>query len=419
MIFTPEQSREDEVLHDRVIHKGDPWLFASNNTEDVAEWAHNLFKQAIEEKRDVYVGLKDTVIPGYDGVMKETVEEVYHQHYKAQFDALSLNYVYGLIDAQAAQIIASPPKNALWGVPDNTTGRKLYKLVECLKEHGLPFRLHQKSISRMSSGGGDQYGSFNLALPEDGIIKICIDGEELHSRVLKKGDPVILQSNEYVAIKNWMKQIFHDAISKKQEIYIGLKAQYMSYDQVFSDIIQEEYKRLLDGDYKYVPPYMVMLPSAQLRKMIVDPPMNACYPALNLDGDIFSDITAALGGSLATASSIIASPEEGGTMLFEAPHGTAPDLYQRYLESDQKEAHFNSSALFYALANALEVMGQRENNTALIHYSQVMKQALIETVDGGTITGDIKGKTLHPEKEKVVDMHGFLDAIDEKMTSIF
>ena len=106
-------------------------------------------------------------------------------------------------------------------------------------------------------------------------------------------------------------------------------------------------------------------------------------------------------------------------MLFEAPHGTAPDLYQRYLESDQKEAHFNSSALFYALANALEVMGQRENNTALIHYSQVMKQALIETVDGGTITGDIKGKTLHPEKEKVVDMHGFLDAIDEKMTSIF
>ena len=44
-----------------------------------------------------------------------------------------------------------------------------------------------------------------------------------------------------------------------------------------------------------------------------------CIPAQNLDGDIFSDISAALGGSLATASSIIESKE--GTMLYEAPMG--------------------------------------------------------------------------------------------------
>ena len=88
-----------------------------------------------------------------------------------------------------------------------------------------------------------------------------------------------------------------------------------------------------------------------------------CIPPQNLDGDIFSDIAAALGGSLATASSIIES--EDGTMLFEAPHGTAHDLYMAYLESDGKEANFNSSALLYAVANALAELAGREGNPEL------------------------------------------------------
>ena len=144
--------------------------------------------------------------------------------------------------------------------------------------------------------------------------------------------------------------------------------------------------------------------------MITDPPRNALYPAQNLDGDIFSDISAALGGSLATASSIIESKD--GTMLYEAPHGTAHDLYLKYLESDGKQAHFNSSALIYALANALETLAARESNEALGEYSSQLKEALIETVAQGKITGDLKGKTTDPQSETVVDMQGFLDAVE-------
>ena len=147
--------------------------------------------------------------------------------------------------------------------------------------------------------------------------------------------------------------------------------------------------------------------------MICDPPRNALYPAQNLDGDIFSDISAALGGSLATASSIIESKD--GTMLFEAPHGTAHDLYLRYLESDGKEAHFNSSALIYALANALETLARRESNEDLADYSGRLKRALIDTVGQGIITGDLKGKTLDPTSEQIVDMYGFLDAVERNL----
>ena len=188
----------------------------------------------------------------------------------------------------------------------------------------------------------------------------------------------------------------------------------MEYDDVFSHVITDVRRELAESGTQ-PPSFMIMRPSNQLKKMITDPPRNALYPAQNLDGDIFSDISAALGGSLATASSIIESKE--GTMLYEAPHGTAHDLYLKYLGTDGKEAHFNSSALIYALANALETLAARENNDALLEYSGKLKEALITTVAQGKITGDLKGKTTDPSAETILDMTGFLDAVESNIAA--
>mgnify|MGYP006422533519 CR=1 FL=1 len=399
-------------LHRRDVKKGDPWLLATNDIADVKAWAHRFFQRAIAEKRDAYLGLKDTVIAGYDGVMRAAIEAIYEQDYKNQFEAVGINYHYELVDAQAARIVANPPERALWGVPDNTTGRKLYKLVKQLKRYGIPVRNAHVSISRMSAGGGDQYGSFNMPAQEDGILKVVVDGEEKHARRVSQGDPILLMSNDHQAIKEWVSQVFRDASSKHKEVYFGLKREYMDYDEVFSTVIKNV-RGELAADRTSPPSFMIMRPSSQLIKMITDPPRNALYPAQNLDGDIFSDISAALGGSLATASSIIES--KSGTMLFEAPHGTAHDLYLKYLESDGKEAHFNPSALIYALANALETLGRRENNEALENYSAQLKTALKDTVGDGIVTADLKGKTTTQESETPVDMLGFLDAIEERL----
>ncbi|OUS27026.1 3-isopropylmalate dehydrogenase [Gammaproteobacteria bacterium 45_16_T64] len=405
-------SGEPVELHRRKIKKGDPWLLASNDIERVKNWANKFFTRAIAEKRDAYLGLKDTVIPGYDGVMRKTIEDIFEADYKAKFEEIGLNYHYELIDAQAARIISNPPERALWGVPENTSGRKLFKLVNTLKKYGIPDRKFSVSISRMSAGGGDQYGSFNMPVEEDGIIKITLDGEEKYARDVKKNDPIIFMANDRDAIKDWANQVFRDAARNDKEIYFGLKREYMEYDDVFSTVINEIRQELVDDNVR-PPSFMIMRPSAQLKKMITDPPRKGIYPALNLDGDIFSDISAALGGSLATASSIIESKD--GTMLYEAPHGTAHDLYLMYQESDGKTALFNSSALLYAVANALETLGEREENQALVEYSDRLKAALIETVKQGCITGDLKGKTTDPSNESVVDMYGFLDAVDRNL----
>ena len=414
LIFVGENGDPVE-LHRRVLNLGDPWLLATNDIEAVEQWAHQFFQRAIDEKRDIYLGLKDTVIPGYDGVMREAIEEIYEKHYQKKVESLGLSYHYELIDAQAARIVATPPERAIWGVPDNTTGRKLYKLVNSLKEFGMPTRKAHVSISRMSAGGGDQYGSFNLPMPEDGILKVIVDGEEKHARSIRKNDPVLFMSNDRAAIKDWVSQVFRDASRNDKDVYFGLKREYMEYDDVFSTVIAEVRKELAQADTP-PPAFMIMRPSSQLIKMITDPPRNALYPAQNLDGDIFSDISAALGGSLATASSIIQSTD--GTMLYEAPHGTAHDLYLKYLESDGKVALFNSSALLYALANALAELADREHNSELSAYADALKTALIDTVDQGIITGDIKGKTTDPDNEKIVDMNGFLDAVEQNLQRI-
>ena len=402
-------------LHRRTLDKGDPWLLASNDIQKVDDWAHQFFQRALREKKDTYVGLKDTVIPGYDGVMRQTIETIFQENYEQQFREAGINYYYELIDAQAARIVANPPERALWGVPENTSGRKLYKLVNELKTYGIPDRDTSVSISRMSAGGGDQYGSFNMAVKEDGIIKVVLDGEEMHARRVKQGDPIIFMANHREAIKDWVAQVFRDAANNDKEIYFGLKREYMEYDDVFSTVINEVRNELVEDNVQ-PPSFMIMRPSSQLKKMITDPPRKGIYPALNLDGDIFSDISAALGGSLATASSIIESRD--GTMLYEAPHGTAHDLYLRYLQTEGKEALFNSSALLYAVANALENLGQREDNQALVVYSDALKSALIETVAQGYVTADIKGKTREPDQETVVDMYEFLDQIDNNLQGL-
>lgn len=399
-------------LHRRLINKGDPWLLATNDLEAVKAWAHDFFQKAIAEKRDVYLGLKDTVIPGYDGVMREAIETIYQKEYKDQLEKAGLNYYYELIDAQAARIVANPPEKALWGVPDNTTGRKLYKLVNELKRYGIPMREAHVSIARMSAGGGDQYGSFNMAAQEDGILKVIVDGDEKHARQIKAGDPLLFMSNDREAIKDWVSQVFRDASVKDKEVYFGLKREYMEYDDVFSAVIAEVRNDLAQHDTP-PPSFMIMRPSSQLKKMITDPPRNALYPAQNLDGDIFSDISAALGGSLATASSIIESKD--GTMLYEAPHGTAHDLYLKYQESNGEVALFNSSALLYALANALGKLGEREANQVLLDYAKGLKAALIDTVGDGVITADLRGKTTRPDDETIVDMHGFLEAVESRL----
>ncbi len=77
-------------LHRRKINIGDPWLLATNDLAEVQAWARRFFKRALDENRDVYLGLKDTVIAGYDGVMRAAIEFIFGNEFKDKFEQQGL-----------------------------------------------------------------------------------------------------------------------------------------------------------------------------------------------------------------------------------------------------------------------------------------------------------------------------------------
>ena len=84
---------------------------------------------------------------------------------------------------------------------------------------------------------------------------------------------------------------------------------------------------------------------------------------------------------------------------------------------NEEKLYHSFGELIYAVANALHEIGTRESNEALVGYAGALKNALIETVDSGTITADLRGKSQAAEVV-VVDMHQFLAAVDDKLDQI-
>lgn len=78
-----------------------------NTTESISGFAHASFKMAIDKKMPMYMSTKNTILKAYDGKFKDTFQEIFDKHYKAQFDQLGIWYEHRLIDDMVAQMIKS------------------------------------------------------------------------------------------------------------------------------------------------------------------------------------------------------------------------------------------------------------------------------------------------------------------------
>jgi len=96
----------------------------------------------------------------------------------------------------------------------------------------------------------------------------------------------------------------------------------------------------------------------------------------NLFGDILSDLSAAITGSLGVAPSANLNPERDYPSLFEPVHGSAPDI------AGQGVA--NPVAAIWAAAMMLDHLGQPEAGAAL-------ETAFAEVLASGVRTRDLGG----------------------------
>jgi isocitrate dehydrogenase len=102
MTFVPENGAASQSweVYD---FEGDGVAMAMYNTdESIYGFAHSSFQMALTKKWPLYLSTKNTILKAYDGRFKDIFEEVYQQHYKADFDANSMIYEHRLIDDMVA-----------------------------------------------------------------------------------------------------------------------------------------------------------------------------------------------------------------------------------------------------------------------------------------------------------------------------
>jgi len=78
-----------------------------NTDESIVDFAHSSFKYALSLKYPLYMSTKNTIMKKYDGRFKDIFEEIYQNHYKADFDANNLWYEHRLIDDMVAYAVKS------------------------------------------------------------------------------------------------------------------------------------------------------------------------------------------------------------------------------------------------------------------------------------------------------------------------
>jgi len=119
-----------------------------------------------------------------------------------------------------------------------------------------------------------------------------------------------------------------------------------------------------------------MIVDATAMKLVLSPERFDVIVTMNLFGDILSDLTAGLVGGLGVAPA--ANISEGGCAMFEAVHGTAPDIAGKGIA--------NPTGLMLSAAMMLDHLDQQEAGERL------RKGIYAALANSETRTGDLGGK---------------------------
>jgi len=133
----------------------------------------------------------------------------------------------------------------------------------------------------------------------------------------------------------------------------------------------------------------------------------------NYDGDVMSDMLASAFGSLALMSSVLVSPR--GCFMYEAAHGTVQRHYYQYQAG--KKTSTNPMALIFTWSSAIKKRGQMDGTPDVIRFGEALETASLETIESGTMTGDLVALAAPNENNQRVDSEAFLLAIRSRLES--
>ncbi|WP_431955888.1 NADP-dependent isocitrate dehydrogenase [Nocardia lijiangensis] len=103
LTFTPEDGSEP-IVHEVVKMPEDGGVIMGmyNFKKSIEDFARASFNYGLQQNYPVYMSTKNTILKAYDGMFKDTFQEVFDAEFKSQFDAAGLTYEHRLIDDMVA-----------------------------------------------------------------------------------------------------------------------------------------------------------------------------------------------------------------------------------------------------------------------------------------------------------------------------
>ncbi len=274
----------------------------------------------------------------------------------------------------------------------------------------------KKPITIARHAYGDVYRNSEIRVDGPSKAELVVtypDGREEKKTIFEFKGPGVIQGmhNTDKSIEAFARSCFMYALDVKQSLWFATKDTISkTYDHRFKDIFAEIYENEFKAKFEEagIEYFYTLIDDAVARIMRSEG--GIVWACKNYDGDVMSDMLASACGSLAMMSSVLVSPD--GVYEYEAAHGTVTRHYYKYLKGEATST--NPMATIFAWSGALRKRGELDQLPDLVDFADRLEKASVETIESGTITGDLKNLIDVPEKN-VVNTEDFLKAIASRL----
>lgn len=260
-----------------------------------------------------------------------------------------------------------------------------------------------KPITIARHAYGDIYKASEMRVDGPGKAELVFtdaNGREKRTLIHEFKGPGVLQGmhNLDKSIESFARSCFNFAVDTKQDLWFASKDTISkTYDHRFKDIFAEIYANEFESKFKELGITYLYTLIDDVVARVIRSDGGFIWACKNYDGDVMSDMLATAFGSLGMMTSVLVSPD--GKYEYEAAHGTVQRHY--YLHQEGKETSTNSVATIFAWTGALKKRGELDNNKELMKFADSLEGAVIKTIEGGTMTGDLASITKLPGAKKV------------------
>ena len=287
-----------------------------------------------------------------------------------------------------------PELTEMWKSPNGTIRSILdgtvFRTPICIDAIKPVVKNWKKPITIARHAYGDVYKAVDMETAEPGTATLTFTGDsgEVKTLTVQKVDgPAVWQGahNKESSIRSFARSCFQYAVDTRQDLWFSTKDTIAKvYDGAFKRIFEEEFAhykaKFEDLGITY---FYTLIDDAVAR--VIRSEGGYIWACKNYDGDVMSDMISSAFGSLAMMTSVLVSPD--GNYEFEAAHGTITRHYYRWKAGEQTSS--NPVATIFAWSGALRKRGELDGNDALMRFADTLETACLDTIDAGTMTGDL------------------------------